>query len=263
MSESFDYEAVTWGGGELVSPATRDFLDHSLHLRYALDALNGVHGRVIEVGCGSGRFIASVAAQRPDLETHGCDLSQSALREGLKHSSTRFVRGSALSLPYPDGAFAAVLMIDVLEHLPDLDGGLAEVRRVLKPGGPFHLVFPCEGSSKTLHGASALLRGLKRQHAGHIQQIGPEALFEAHRRAGFELTDTRYSYHALGQLYDLAVFGAMGLGLDMHGARKARVEASGTSPLKLVRAGLSRLLYAESRLFSRAGFGMTVHVTSR
>lgn len=263
MSEPFDYEAVTWGGGELISPTTRDFLDHSLHLRYALDALKSVRGRVIEVGCGSGRFIASVAAQRPDLETHGCDLSHAALREGFKHSSTRFVRGSALSLPYPDGAFSAVLMIDVLEHLPDLDGGLREVRRVLKPGAPFHLVFPCEGSKRTLHGASTLLRGLKRRHAGHLQQIGPAALFEAHRRAGLGLADTRYSYHALGQLYDLAVFGAMGLGLDMHRARRSRVETSGRSPLKLVRAGLSRMLYAESRLFARAGFGMTVHVTSR
>ena len=58
----FDYEAVTWAGGPLIQPAARDFLDHSLHLRYVLDAMAGLHGRAIEIGCGSGRFIASVAA---------------------------------------------------------------------------------------------------------------------------------------------------------------------------------------------------------
>lgn len=263
MSENFDYEAVTWGGGGLVSPNVSDFLDHSLHLRYALEALLQVSGPVVEVGCGSARFIASIAAQRPDLTTHGCDLSQNALVAAKGHSSTQFVRGSALELPYRSQSFSAVLMIDVLEHLPDLALGLREVRRILKPGAPFHLVFPCEGSRATLHGWWKTLRDLKRRHAGHIQQIGPRALMDALRSAEFEIVDTRYSYHALGQLYDVAVFGAMGLGFNVHAARQAKVETSSPSALKMVRAGLSRLLYAESRLFSRLGFGMTAHVTSR
>lgn len=66
--QGFDYEAVTWGGGGVISADAPDFLDHSLHLRYALEALEDVTGTVLEIGCGSGRFIASVAAHRPDLE---------------------------------------------------------------------------------------------------------------------------------------------------------------------------------------------------
>lgn len=263
MPETFDYEAVTWGGGELVSSQRKDFLDHSLHLRYALDALRGVTGPVVEVGCGSGRFIASVAAERRDLVTHGCDLSRNALKEAKRHATTHFIAASANELPYATGSFGGVLMIDVLEHLDSMDVALSEVRRILAPGGPFHLVFPCEGFRRTLHGRSKVLRGLKRKHAGHIQQIEPEQLFEVLDRAGLKRDDVRYSYHPLGQLYDLAVFGAMGLGLDMHGTRRTQVEASGWSPLKLVRAGVSRLLHFESALLSRVPLGMTVHVTCR
>jgi SAM-dependent methyltransferase len=263
MPETFDYEAVTWGGGGLVSATAPDFLDHSLHLHYALEALRDVTGQVVEVGCGSARFIASVAAARPDLFTHGCDLSRTALREGLHHRQTRLVAASAEHLPYASKSMGAVLMIDVLEHLPQMDVALAEVKRVLADGAPFHLVFPCEGSKRTLHGKSSLLRGLKRKHAGHVQQIDPQALFKTLEHSGFRLDDVRYSYHPLGQLYDLAVFGALGLGVDMHGARRSRVEQAGFSPLKLARTVISRVLYAESRLLSKVPLGMTVHVTSR
>lgn len=262
--ESFDYEQVTWGGGGVISPDDDDFLDHSLHLAWALEALAGVRGEVVEVGCGSGRFIASVQAARPDLRCAGVDLSQTAIAQARARGSlVRFEVGSADALPFADGSQAAVLMIDVLEHLPDMEVGLREVRRVLAPGGVLHLVFPCEGHPLTLVGRLPFLRGFKAKHAGHLHALSPSTLFSLLERAGLTRTDTRYSYFGLGQLYDAAVFTALGLGVDMHKHRQAQVEVEQQTVTRRVRRVVSRVLHYESKWLSRLPLGMTAHVTAR
>lgn len=261
---AFDYEQVTWGGGAVIAPDDDDFLDHSLHLAWALEALAPVRGEVVEVGCGSGRFIASVQAARPDLRCAGVDLSTTAITNArARGSPVRFEVASAEQLPFADGALAAVLMIDVLEHLPDVARGLAEVRRVLRPGGVLHLVFPCEGHPLTLVGRLRFLRRFKERHAGHLHALSPGQLFEALEQARLTRTDVRYSHFGLGQLYDAAVFTALGLGVDMHRHRQARVEVEQQTFTRRVRRVVSRVLHAESKWLSRLPLGMTAHVTAR
>lgn len=261
---AFDYEQVVWGGGGVIAPNDDDFLDHSLHLSWALEALEQVKGNVIEVGCGSGRFIASVQAARPDLTCFGGDLSQTAIAQAkARPGPVQYSVASADALPFPDGHFAAVLMIDVLEHLPDVRTGLAEVRRVLAPGGVFHLVFPCEGHPLTLVGRLPFLRAFKAKHAGHLHAFSPWKLFDVLDEAGLSRTDVHYSYFGLGQLYDAAVFTALGVGVDMHKHRQAKVENDGTSVTKRVRRAVSKVLHYESKWLSRVPLGMTAHVTAR
>jgi SAM-dependent methyltransferase len=172
-------------------------------------------------------------------------------------------RADAERLPYAEGSFSAVLMVDVLEHLPDLDRGLEEVRRILEPGGVFHLVFPCEGHPWTLLGRIDRLQALKQRFAGHIQRLSPGDLKERLKQHGLLPVDERYSYHVLGQLYDAGVYIAFARGIDMHGARQDKVEANPSSMVNLVRKGLSRALYWESRSLSRLPLGMTIHVTCK
>lgn len=263
-SEAFDYEQVVWGGGGVIAADDDDFLDHSLHLRWALDALGETRGDVVEVGCGSGRFIASVQAARPDLRCHGVDLSQTAIAQAqARKGAVSFSVSTAEALPFADGSLGAVLMIDVLEHLPSLAVGLAEVRRVLKPGGVFHLVFPCEGHPLTLVGRLPFLRGFKAKHAGHLHALSPWKLFEVLETAGLDRRDVRYSYFGLGQLYDAAVFTALGVGVDMHQHRQAKVESGGDSLTRRARRVVSKVLHYESKWLSRLPLGMTAHVTAR
>src|SRR5262249_17998671 len=47
-------------------------------------------------------------------------------------------------LPFPDGHFDRILAVHVLEHLPDLPAALDEVRRLLRPGGQFSVLIPCD-----------------------------------------------------------------------------------------------------------------------
>ncbi len=99
--------------------------------------------RVLDVGCGSGCL--TLAAQSwvgENGEAVGIDPSpemievarQNAKRAGSK---AKFELGLAESLPFPDGSFDVVLNRLMLHHLPEdlKQRGLAEMRRVLKPGG--------------------------------------------------------------------------------------------------------------------------------
>jgi SAM-dependent methyltransferase len=92
--------------------------------------------RALELGCGTGVFLAQVAASGAELV--GLDLSSDLLErargrlQGQDH--VRLVRGNAENLPFPAGAFDAVYGSSVLHHL-DLARALAEAQRVLRPGG--------------------------------------------------------------------------------------------------------------------------------
>ena len=81
--------------------------------------------RVLDVGSGQG------ALQDVVSDFTGLDISSTAAR--FYHKP--FVEGSATELPFPDNSFDAVWTIDVLEHVPQPEKALSEMRRVLRPGG--------------------------------------------------------------------------------------------------------------------------------
>lgn len=92
-------------------------------------------GRVLEVGCGPGVVTADLHGFTR-AAVHGLDLRLDFLR--LAHSAdrpTRFTCGDALALPYADGAFDLTLCHFLLLWLKDPLRGLAEMRRVTRPGG--------------------------------------------------------------------------------------------------------------------------------
>lgn len=87
------------------------------------------NARCLEVGCGRGAF------QEMVRDYTGVDLSEAA---GQFLTKPFFV-ASGESLPFADGTFDVVWSITVLEHIPDPEKALAEIRRVLKPGGLLYL----------------------------------------------------------------------------------------------------------------------------
>jgi 2-polyprenyl-6-hydroxyphenyl methylase / 3-demethylubiquinone-9 3-methyltransferase len=103
-----------------------------------IGALEGV--RVLDVGCGGGLVAEALARRGADVT--GVDLSGAALATARAHAaagglSIRYEQGRAEALPFADGAFDAVVCADCLEHVDDLERVVAEVARVLRPGGAF------------------------------------------------------------------------------------------------------------------------------
>ncbi|MGI8684771.1 MAG: class I SAM-dependent methyltransferase [Acidimicrobiales bacterium] len=93
-------------------------------------------GRVLDVGTGEGQ-VARLAA-RHGATVVGVDPTWAQLATARQRGGgPAYARAAAASLPFPAGAFDAVVACLVFEHIEDPDGAIAEVARVLAPGGRF------------------------------------------------------------------------------------------------------------------------------
>jgi SAM-dependent methyltransferase len=97
----------------------------------------GGGGRVLEVGTGEGQIARRLVAARC-TEVVGIDLAANQIVEAQhRGGGVRYARASADSLPFADGAFDTVVACLVFEHIDAVDEAIAEVARVLRPGGRF------------------------------------------------------------------------------------------------------------------------------
>lgn len=90
------------------------------------------HGKLLDVGCAAGFFL--VEAQR-HYEVHGVELSEFSSKFAREHLGLNVFNGTLLEAALPSGHFDLVTLWDVIEHVPNPREVLAEVSRVLKPGG--------------------------------------------------------------------------------------------------------------------------------
>jgi demethylmenaquinone methyltransferase / 2-methoxy-6-polyprenyl-1,4-benzoquinol methylase len=90
--------------------------------------------RVLDACCGTGDL--AVEAERRGGRVVGLDFSEMMLERARKKSGAiEWVQGDALELPFADGEFDAVTVGFGVRNLADLEGGLRELARVLRPGG--------------------------------------------------------------------------------------------------------------------------------
>jgi SAM-dependent methyltransferase len=95
--------------------------------------------QVLDFGCGCGRVLRHLSGEARHVELHACDTDPVAVAWAREHLPfATFVHNDALPpLPYPDATFDLVVNHSVFTHLPEdyQDAWLAELRRVLRPGG--------------------------------------------------------------------------------------------------------------------------------
>jgi demethylmenaquinone methyltransferase / 2-methoxy-6-polyprenyl-1,4-benzoquinol methylase len=112
-------------------------LDTRWRSRAADLAALGAGGRALDVACGTGDLTLALAERvGPDGEIVGCDFSERMLELArAKAPRLRFEQANALALPYPDDGFDAATVGFGARNFSDLDAGLAEMARVVRPGG--------------------------------------------------------------------------------------------------------------------------------
>jgi SAM-dependent methyltransferase len=154
---------------------------------------------IFDLGSGDGHF-ASVAFDHK--LSVGLDPWIGPMLEAQQREAYRLlVLGEGAHIPFCKGSFASVTSTSVLEHIPELNPVLAEIRRILKPGGKFVFCVPNHRFPDRLWGRMVLQKfGLMKlsekysrffnRIARHFHTDSPAVWQERLELAGFELVDT-------------------------------------------------------------------------
>ena len=129
------------------------FRDHTQEIIHALfPGANPRSGtRLLELGCGPGFYACRLSQEFSNLRTTGIDLSYSLIQRAKDRAAARrlancsFQQADAHSLPYPSSSIDAVVVSRLFLIVPDKEGIVREIFRVLKPTGRCFIAEPTSG----------------------------------------------------------------------------------------------------------------------
>jgi ubiquinone/menaquinone biosynthesis C-methylase UbiE len=185
--------------------------------RRAVVAALGLHAgeRVVDIGCGPALLAAVMAAQvGPSGHVSGVDVSDSMLAlararaESLSELFMDFQRGGAQELPFPDQSFDVAVSTQVLEYVPDIAAAVAEMYRVLRPGGRV-LLLDTDWDTIVWHSTDPARthRILTAWDEHLVHKHLPRTLKVSLEEAGFEVTRTQV-FPLLNVGYDVDTYSA-------------------------------------------------------
>jgi len=164
--------------------------------------------RVLDLGCGFGRHAFEAARRGADViavDRSAEELQQvNGLFKAMRldgqiptESITRAVRADLLALPFPDDYFDVVMASEVLEHIPDDEQAMAEIARVVRPGGRVAVTVPRWWPERVCW---ALSDEYHEVEGGHVRIYRGDELAQRLAGAGLVVTGSHHA-HALHAPY--------------------------------------------------------------
>lgn len=158
---------------------------------------------VLDLGCGEGRHCHGIYLLG-GVHVVGLDMDLPSLKKamgGLADLPTpgqpgvcSFIRGDAYRLPFRDGQFDAVICSEVLEHLDHYPKALAEICRVLKPGGLFAPTVPRAWPEAICWKLAPGAGGYADQPGGHVRIFQEDSLRREIERLGYRFCGKHYAH---------------------------------------------------------------------
>jgi SAM-dependent methyltransferase/UDP-N-acetylglucosamine transferase subunit ALG13 len=145
--------------------------------RWAFDHLRDRLGRHLELGIGSGEFLRALADETT-LEVVAADAHGGYLEAAHASNPDLTLVQSQFPLPFAEASFDSVSLLDVLEHTPDDDETMAEVSRVLRPGGLLVMSVPAQHVFSFLDPDNAKFRFPRLHRAVYQTRFGRDTYRE-------------------------------------------------------------------------------------
>jgi ubiquinone/menaquinone biosynthesis C-methylase UbiE len=152
-----------------------------------LETLTPADRRILDVGCGTGVFAARVLERFPSTAVWGLDLSEGMLRKAAERCRAardriHLVRGDSARLPFASDVFDVVTCTHSFHHYPRQEQAVAEMHRVLRPGGRLLII---DGDRDRLWG-HLIFDVLVVLVEGPVHHMASRALRQLYWAAGFD-----------------------------------------------------------------------------
>lgn len=181
-------------------------------IRYLLNKLSlSPKIKILDYGCGQGKYIRVLQEAFPDAEINGCDISKIAIEKArVRFPKHQFLQFFDIT-PYENNTFDFILSIEVFEHVEDILKTLSDISRILKIGG--HLLFstPCANPFSFEHikcflkkdGIQTSKDGFRRfyfEEAGHMRRLKSGEISAILKDNGVEELFFLFDNHVFGGL---------------------------------------------------------------
>jgi ubiquinone/menaquinone biosynthesis C-methylase UbiE len=138
---------------------------------------------IVDLGCSTGYLLEDLRASYPDSLLSGIDLVAAGLRKAHRNvPQARLLQADVCALPLEDASVDAAVSANLLEHVPDDRGALAELRRVLRPGARGVLVVPAGPSTYDYYD----------RFLGHERRYARGEMASKARDAGLDVIEDAY-----------------------------------------------------------------------
>lgn len=174
-------------------PGFKDVQRYIADTKYVLKAIEKER-RILDIGAGAGVFSIALAQLGFDVTATNLVTEEAPEIHFFEKFGCAFVSTNLdeQGLPFSNEIFDAILFLHVIEHLKKPLSTLAEIRRVLKPGGTFVLMTP-NGTITSIYRRASLLQGKSLQNAEHVREYTPKELLHMLSFSGFEICNIEYS----------------------------------------------------------------------
>ena len=154
------YENIRIAGGDTATP-----LAMAKRLQVIERHLRPTDRRFLDCGCGAGEYVVALV-ERLGLDAHGLEYEAQKVRQAQAKplARDRVAQGDLQAVQFPSASWDCAMLNEVLEHVPDEQKALAEVFRILKPGGLLFIFSPNRWFPFETHGVRLKSSGRRVPH---------------------------------------------------------------------------------------------------